>query len=226
MSLKEKGLTGGSLQAQSNDQLSGSISSEITASATTTQAISLDESAARINEMLGVTDDDDASAAERRAIRRAIRNAQETATCCANCQRGLGPDEPVWRTSISMGRSFFGGWRTTVAPVCGECRWDSRNYGSPSPCEGCGRPVYNERNSRVRFLTFCCERCRRRAQAAWACEQRRRARSTRRCEMCGETFELTRTDAKFCSDACRQRAYRQRRVTDNASPPRRCGRNQ
>ena len=42
------------------------------------------------------------------------------------------------------------------------------------------------------------------------------ARATRRCENCGQTFAPARTDALFCSAACRQRAYRRRGgVTDN-----------
>jgi hypothetical protein len=58
------------------------------------------------------------------------------------------------------------------------------------------------------------------------------ARETRSCESCGQTFEPARTDALFCSAACRQRAYRRRggvmdnpgaavetgaRVTDNSA---------
>jgi len=44
----------------------------------------------------------------------------------------------------------------------------------------------------------------------------------RDCEDCGKSFEPTRADAQYCSDACRQTAYR-RRVTDKRkgklSPP-------
>ena len=32
----------------------------------------------------------------------------------------------------------------------------------------------------------------------------------RRCRTCGELFGHTRSDAAYCSSACRQRAYRQR----------------
>ena len=32
----------------------------------------------------------------------------------------------------------------------------------------------------------------------------------RRCAACGEPFGHTRSDAAYCSSACRQRAYRQR----------------
>jgi len=30
------------------------------------------------------------------------------------------------------------------------------------------------------------------------------------CEVCGEQFTATRRDAKTCSPACKQKAYRQR----------------
>src|SRR5262249_7721198 len=40
--------------------------------------------------------------------------------------------------------------------------------------------------------------------------RRRDRRGTHDCQMCGETFEPTRTDAKFCSAACKQKAYRKR----------------
>src|SRR5262249_17935297 len=41
--------------------------------------------------------------------------------------------------------------------------------------------------------------------------------SPRNCSACGKTFEPTRADAQYCSDACRQRAHRNRVrcVTDN-----------
>jgi hypothetical protein len=165
--------------------------------------------AENIRRLMGVTDDEVA-----RREHGIIRNAQETAACCAKCERTLRSDAPIWRELISLGRGWFGGWRMTVAPVCQSCASEWSTYRPPSPCEGCGRPVYNEKNFRVRFLTFCCERCQRRAQANHAREQRRLARSAHACEMCGETFEPTRTDSKFCCVACKQKAYR-RRVTDN-----------
>lgn len=33
------------------------------------------------------------------------------------------------------------------------------------------------------------------------------------CESCGTVFQAVRKDARFCSNACRQAAYRRRRVT-------------
>jgi regulatory GntR family protein len=35
---------------------------------------------------------------------------------------------------------------------------------------------------------------------------------TQTCASCGQPFAVTRSDARYCSPACRQRSYRQRRV--------------
>ncbi len=39
------------------------------------------------------------------------------------------------------------------------------------------------------------------------------------CRFCGEAFTASRSDAAYCSNACRQAAYRRRRVTDNGTAP-------
>jgi hypothetical protein len=55
-----------------------------------------------------------------------------------------------------------------------------------------------------------CQRC-------YARELRRRKRrKTRACSSCGTEFVTTRRDARFCSDACRQRAFRQRHHQDRS----------
>jgi hypothetical protein len=67
----------------------------------------------------------------------------------------------------------------------------------------------------LRRWVSCCERCERQVRVVKARERRHAARPARACENedCGKVFEPTRTDARFCSVACKQRAYR-RRVTD------------
>ena len=35
---------------------------------------------------------------------------------------------------------------------------------------------------------------------------------TRDCDTCGDTFTPKRTDSKYCSSKCRQKAYRQRSI--------------
>ena len=160
-----------------------------------------------IRSLLGVTVND---ATARR--RHAIRNAEKTAECCAKCQRPLKPEEPIWRAKHPI--RYYPYHQEWIAPVCSDCRSEQDNYWDPVPCEGCGRPVHDRMTFQPRRLScFCCERCTPAARAARARERRRLARSDRSCEWCGETFEPKRADAKFCSGACRQAAYRHR-VTD------------
>jgi hypothetical protein len=40
---------------------------------------------------------------------------------------------------------------------------------------------------------------------------------SRACAACGQTFTWTRADARYCSNVCRQRAYRQRKRGDVVS---------
>ena len=47
-------------------------------------------------------------------------------------------------------------------------------------------------------------------------QRRREARQDRICKCCGKAFTPKRSDAVYCSNACRQKAYRQN-VADNAS---------
>jgi hypothetical protein len=136
--------------------------------------------------------------------RRKIYSAAKTGRQCARCGHEFTPDEPVWRRRLS-----FGSTRWAMAPLCERCRTD-RQYLEAAPCEGCGRPVHNEMGFRPRRRTFCCEDCDKAAVAKAARERRSDARGTRQCDSCGETFEPSRTDARYCSNACRQRAHRRR----------------
>ena len=176
--------------------------------------IQREEAAQRIRALIGVTDDD---AAHRR--RRAIRHAAKTGLHCAKCERELTPNEPVWRAQMSLGRSMFGaGWYSAVAPYCKGCRPKYRQFQErPKPCCGCGRPVRNEWNAIRRRYTSCSEACSRRVGHYRARMLRAEAPGWRECAGCGSDFDPARTDAKFCSVACKQKAYR--RVTDNAGAP-------
>ena len=170
--------------------------------------------AAEIEQLVGVTDNE----RDQRG-RHVIRNAQKTCAQCAKCGAGLAADAPVWRQAMSLGRTLFGGWSYTVAPVCERCRSDYRDYRRPLPCEGCGRSVHQEYSRRSHRRTFCCKACEKAVRATAARQRRSDARATRQCEACGETFDPPRTDARFCSSPCRQRAYRRRcAVTDNKCP--------
>jgi hypothetical protein len=166
----------------------------------------LASAAERIRRIAGVQDPDDAE----RARRRLIYEAQRTASHCAQCGCQLKPMVPVWRRRLGLGYGF-GGWRSTVAPVCKRCASSScREFAAPQPCEHCARPVHQKWDRVWRRRTFCCESCAKAAVATAARQARSDVRGTRQCDSCGETFDPTRTDARYCSNACRQRAHRRR----------------
>jgi hypothetical protein len=79
------------------------------------------------------------------------------------------------------------------------------------PCVTCGRPVFRDR-AYVRKYVACCDGCRKANHNRVRRERRRaRARDGKACDVCGESFTATRADAKTCSSACKQKAYRRRR---------------
>jgi hypothetical protein len=161
-----------------------------------------EECAAHISALTGATADSDA-----RRHHRDIRNAAATASHCAKCGRALAPGEPVWRFRMTHYALF--GWSHTVAPLCEQCK-GGRWYRGAKECEGCGRPVHNQMDRVQRGRTLCSSACRIKAVSAAARSYRRHARGTKVCDSCAETFEPSRTDARFCSIACKQRAYRKR----------------
>jgi hypothetical protein len=156
---------------------------------------------------------------EQREQRRRIRKARETGACAA-CNRTLEPGEPVWMCVFSdqgrLGRSWL------TAAVCASCYesdverigtlvfrrywmagWHSRwAITGAWSCKGCGRQVHAHSH---RVATYCTEPCRRAVA-----NQRRRVESAARTCPCGRSFTVSRSDAVYCSGACRQRAYRQR----------------
>jgi hypothetical protein len=187
---------------------------------------SLAEITAELKAIMGVTDDSPGARAWRN-----IRNSQRDCSCCGKCGKSLASDERVCRTRISR-YGGFGGWQHSLVALCQECteqdwHWKYRRMVC-KPCEGCGRKVWSEARLRWSdetngYLTIpvtCCEQCAEKVRLATARGRRRDRRGTHDCQLCGETFEPTRTDAKFCSVACKQKAYR-RRVTDDERPPRR-----
>ena len=59
------------------------------------------------------------------------------------------------------------------------------------------------------YTPFCSSECR----ARWPKVRRQVVQDPVECEECGREFVPKRSDALYCGDACRQRAYQARRVT-------------
>ena len=126
---------------------------------------------------------------------------------CAQCGRGLKPQEPVWREVFQFykKRRMQGGMPFTIAPVCENCHLTTYDWLLPKPCEKCQRMVVNlPRFNRVH--TFCCRSC----EVRYYSHRRKKAAAQQTCGECGGVFKPTRSDSLYCSNACRQRSYRKR----------------
>jgi hypothetical protein len=139
---------------------------------------------------------------------------------CKTCGHLFEDDEVVYRKRGTPGWSpgskplqvFCHGWVSGWHPSWLE------NASEPAPCVGgCGvlvaswyRYSYHSANYEREGQPIhmaCSRRCAERARNA-----RRRKSTPKPCETCGETFTPIRADANYCSNACRQRAYRQRKA--------------
>jgi hypothetical protein len=135
---------------------------------------------------------------------------------CDHCHLPIPDSKPIYRVVGSWG-SYGRGFRGSM---CGRCCEEThllehRHWHAALPCIHCGRPVFYEaRRDRPRYYVVCGKKCQRAAYAARAADrsrQRRRQREQQHaCAQCGVRFEPKRGDARYCSSACRQAAYRQR----------------
>lgn len=86
-----------------------------------------------------------------------------------------------------------------------------RNFRAAEPCANCQRPVRLERllKGPPKHLV-CGDECRQAVYCRAMLMRRRKTPMPATCEGCAARFTPPRSDAKWCSPACRQRAYRQR----------------
>ena len=127
---------------------------------------------------------------------------------CLDCGHEFSPTETIYRKSISH-RTLFG-WGRTVVSYCESCQpiyWDV-DYGK---CDTCEREVYFPWDRRIRRHIFCSDRCSRNYYNQRQKEGRLAARQ-KTCIGCETEFLAPRSDTKFCSAACKQKAYRARQT--------------
>jgi hypothetical protein len=158
----------------------------------------------------------DQSLPRRRAARAAL-------PLCPRCRQRPEGKWPVYMVLAAAGDGVIYSLRRTVASiaVCTDCVTDaesetasllwnvakSRGESRYHWCAECGRQM-NPCVPGFRNQT-CSTICR---QRLWRRQRRWRDRDTRRrsatCIGCGIHFPAKRSDARFCSDTCRQRAHR------------------
>ncbi len=128
---------------------------------------------------------------------------------------GVVVSDPVWRVVVccSCGAPLERDvWHTLRhGVVCEACSYPDdytrRRWRDCGDCATCGRRVhqaYHEWPGRAR--RYCQGEC---AELA-ALERARVDRAQRQCEGCAEPFIPRRGDSRYCTPACRQKAYRQR----------------
>lgn len=155
---------------------------------------------------------------------------------CPLCSRPVPDTEPMTRQQVlhAHGHQRWATWE----PVCMDCiprdetgrplayaeGRDTRRSifvdaraldGDPQPCASCGLPIRVAPDKRRKIVT-CSDACRSRYYSARA---DRVTPTAHVCSGCGETM-TGRADRRFCSSACRQRAYRRRQqlVAHGISP--------
>jgi len=162
----------------------------------------------------------------------AIRNAD-----CHFCKLPIAATEPLWRIRIRTGEYTNGYPLDTRVPACRECAVKNPGidthiaYWVGKPLRGGSIDTYQRcypgfRVTDDKLFSYCMG-CRRLlgATCVWpevhcSPECTRAARNQRRritpqqheCATCSKTFTPPRSDGRYCSPACRQRAYRQRQA--------------
>jgi len=131
--------------------------------------------------------------------------------CCGKCGEDFLKDEPIYRRRSNIGRGFLGGMRTALLSYCDSCapKICDTQY-QTGKCDVCARTVHYPWDFVSRWHLFCSVRC---SKAHYARVQREKRLAKRRktCNECGRDFLAPRSDSKFCSSACKQRAYRDRK---------------
>ncbi len=134
---------------------------------------------------------------------------------CTRCETPFAGNSPVafmvWERIAWA--TYLGDWNVALTqrecvPVCAACLTDDEQAKErrDATCGGCGLPM--------RFGTF--EDHRRTVSCSARCDQRvarkrkQARRLSRQCPQCSTPFRPARADARFCSAACKQAAYRQR----------------
>jgi hypothetical protein len=135
---------------------------------------------------------------------------------CDVCKRELSADAPVWRVQAGQGMIDRNKSTGSVCRECCEskgwldnCWW--MKWEAPRPCDQCDRQLHWSDRRKVRKHFICGPEC---ALRAYYPKRRTAARA---CAACGKSFVPRRADTRFCSAACRQRAYRIR-LTRAPSP--------
>jgi len=160
------------------------------------------------------------------------REAREAAKLCGCCGRKLSLEESAYfgaKVYVGMWALYFDRvskpqickLRFERTVLCGTCAPDwlspDRDDVLTQCCAMCERPMVYCLTSTALVRTFCSKQCKNSYQAQLRKERRTEDRE-KVCEVCARPFVATRRDAKTCSGACKQKAYRLRRKRSGDIP--------
>ena len=142
---------------------------------------------------------------------------------CGYCQRDLPQDQAVYQYRGGFLIKINNGWLTSICVDClrklngsSDFKYALWRYKTePDPCVHCARPIFRYRHYKAR-PAICCEACRWAYQNAQASQLRAQRRGTIVCVECSKQFQSKRTGARYCSIACKQKAYYRRRASPAA----------
>lgn len=103
-----------------------------------------------------------------------------------------------WRNRYGHGQKHY------FCDPCFRHPWQELLY---DDCIRCGKRTHRNNFRRRRYCSDACV-----ASARNERRDRTHDRVPRPCDTCGDTFTPPRSDGRYCSAACRQKAYRARRA--------------
>jgi hypothetical protein len=147
---------------------------------------------------------------EQIAAHAGARFLKDAAYRCDRCEHVFQTGDVAYRRRMQLEPDIMSHWK--LMSVCEECVqgwhpswWKHRR--APVPClGGCGVLVADWH--RWQRVTTCSKRCSKLVARVQHDEQA--------CEVCDEMFVPKRADARYCSGACRQDAYRRRKAGEAA----------
>jgi hypothetical protein len=149
---------------------------------------------------------------------------------CQHCGKVFAPGEMAYIIWDLWPPDRFKDHWAAVCNTCFDNVVEGGDIDAPDPkqyhkqtCKGCGRQMFAPRRGYRRYrdhrgntvhvrtnhvvtAEVCSNRCAQRVRR----RLKRAARDKVNCTECGKSFQPKRSDTQFCSNACRQKAYRQR----------------
>jgi hypothetical protein len=140
----------------------------------------------------------------------------------------MATSDPIYRVSVEYGMNMPDIGGGGVREVCAECcattpmisvagmpgvnfSWlANHRWRPPEPCKRCGRPVISDMRRKLPKHVVCGDKCRLAIYGAIGKARRRSRVRALICASCAAHFMPKRSDARFCSAACRQKAFRRR----------------